>query len=193
MDRRQFIGASLGVGVGAALLASACGVQAAPALRTHATLVYERQFPEAHRFAESGAAMGAAVLAFDGDVAQLWYEHLSGAVAGGVPIVGLGTQGLRFCIQTFCGADVRFVFHAHHAPQGLRQARVYRDLGRRDIDALSTLQWPEHVARIALRHTTLRNTAVTVERRAFAAVGDAEPGYLESWALVSRRNAITYG
>ncbi|MEJ0007099.1 MAG: hypothetical protein WDM77_12245 [Steroidobacteraceae bacterium] len=126
----------------------------------HAALIDER-FAESRRAGANLAAGGIAVHSIpDGDVTQIWLNHVGPAwTQQPVTIVGLTARPALFCLEQFAlGLGLRVIFHVEHVvhPEGRTEHRLLRgaeaaSLSARDLTLAGWL-WPARIAEVLAMH-----------------------------------------
>lgn len=166
-NRREFLQAAAIAGlpvIGAASGNIAVARPGAPARNDlHAVLIDER-FPEAQSVAASLASAGTPVHTLsDGDITQVWLNHIGPAWRSGpVAIAGLTARPALFCLEQMALASgLRVVFHAEHVVHagGRTEHNVLRGaddafLSSRDLRRAGSL-WPARVADAIATHRQL--------------------------------------
>lgn len=113
MNRRQFIGSgSLALAAGAVSSVALVGA-GGDTFRT-ANVVFDNRFPEARAFGANAAGRGMTALAFITDPTELWHDRLRPDLLAGIPIIGMSTAGVRFCLELMAGTDGRLTHLARH-------------------------------------------------------------------------------
>ncbi len=127
----------------------------------HTVLIDER-FRESRSVGARLAAHGAQLLRVpDGDVTQIWLEHIGpGWKAQPATVGGLTARPALFCLEQFAlGCGLRVVFHAEHIVhrQGRTEHRVLRGgeaagISARDL-VLAGWLWPARIAEALATHS----------------------------------------
>ena len=128
----------------------------------HTCLVDTRYAP-ARTLGARLAATGREVLAIpDGDVTQVWLQHIDPAWRRQpVPLAGLTARPALFCLEQLArGCGLRVVFHAEHVvhEEGRTEHRVPRGAPAAAISpsdlALAGVLWPAHIAEIIATYSS---------------------------------------
>jgi hypothetical protein len=157
------------------------------------TVVYDSRFGECHRFAAAVASNGLPTTAINGDVTELWYDHLYHKwQQQPAAIAGLTTKDTFFCLQTLgIDAGLRVAYQAtHRVAQGhvnhLQLAGQARYSIHR-IDSGPTRDWPTRVAQlVTLSSPSRKRFDVWRAARRISSDDALETPLLVSWVLAPR-------
>jgi hypothetical protein len=125
------------------------------------TIVIDSRYAEARSVGTALAGQGPTVRALpDGDVTQLWLQHLGPAWRQQpVAIGGLTARPALFCLEQLAvGQGLRVVFHAEHIvhAEGRTEHRLLRGAATAGLSArglaLAGPLWPTRIAEVLTQH-----------------------------------------
>lgn len=186
MHRRQFIKATAGGG----LLAIAAPAWSKHGLNTpkRPKVIFDARFKMARLFGDYARTHDATVSPFTGDATALWFEELSSAAECGLPLIGMTTGGVLFCLERLAAEHrMALVFHAIHPQASIEHTRISLGDSRLLVEAR-----PNHLARaepwveLAMRHALAPPYRRSVGNREHLHLAADSVPALESWVLVHR-------
>jgi hypothetical protein len=162
INRREFLeAAAISALPAVASATQRVGPQAQAALPALHTIVIDSRYAETRSLGAALAAQGAMVRVLpDGDVTQLWLQHIAPAWhRQPVPVGGLTARPALFCLEQMAlGRGLRVVFHAEHIvhAEGRTEHRLLRGAETAGLSArglaLAGPLWPTRIAEVLAQH-----------------------------------------
>ncbi len=124
-------------------------------------VLFDSRYSQAHSAAVRIGSAGAAVHALaDGDITQVWMDHIGPAwQRGPAAIAGVTARPALFCLEQFAlSSGMRVVFHAEHVvhANGRTHHSLLRGSDRVRLSAADLTrageQWPAHIAGALTRY-----------------------------------------
>ncbi len=193
-NRRRFIGSGLAVSVAASALPRMAGAAPEEPLRLD-WFVFDHRFPESAEIARHVARQGVRVAGIEGDLTDLWYDHLDLAwKAQPQALAGVTTRDALFVLETLAADHrMRVVYRGEHAaPLDGRVAHALKgpaSLIRAADPAREGALWGQLLAWAMTRCPLGAPSLAAVSRVTEARASPARAAPLYSW-IIAPRSAV---